>query len=71
MTILGPTNLPAEAAVDSSRMYAKNLTTFLAHLASDGSIQLDLEDEITRESMLSHEGRVTNERVLAKLGEAA
>ncbi len=69
--ILGPTNLPAEAAVDSSRMYAKNLTTFLAHLAHDGSIQLDLEDEITREAMLSHEGRVTNERVLAKLGEAA
>jgi NAD(P) transhydrogenase subunit alpha len=46
-------------------MYAKNLVTFLKHLIADGQLQLDLEDEITSGAMLTHEGRITNERVAA------
>jgi NAD(P) transhydrogenase subunit alpha len=44
-------------------MYAKNLTTFLKHLAPEGEVVLDLEDDITSGAMLAHEGRITNERV--------
>ena len=44
-------------------MYAKNITTFLQHLVNDGSIALDLEDEITRGALLTHENRIVNEAV--------
>ena len=44
-------------------MYARNLTTFVKHLAPEGELVLDLEDEITSGAMLTHEGEITNERV--------
>jgi H+-translocating NAD(P) transhydrogenase subunit alpha len=68
VTVLGPTNLPAQAAHDASRVYARNLAALLQHLVKDGAVKLDLEDEITRGALLTHEGRVANEAVRAKLG---
>jgi len=68
--VLGPTNLPSEAPAHASQMYARNLTTFLAHLMQDGSLQLDLEDEITAGTLLTDAGRVVNERVAALLAAA-
>ena len=63
VVVLGPTNLPAELPVNASAMYAKNLTTFLRHLCSEGKLVLDLEDEITRGALLAHDGEITNEAV--------
>ncbi len=64
VTVAGPTNLPSEAAHDSSNMYAKNVVTFLQHLIDDdGGIELDMEDEITSGALLTHRGAVWNERV--------
>ena len=68
VTVLGPTNLPSQAAHDASRVYARNLAALLQHLVKDGAVQLDLADEITRGALLTHEGRVANEAVRAKLG---
>ncbi len=65
VTILGPTNLPSDVPANASQMYSKNLTTLLGHLMGESGIALDLDDEITRDSMLTHEGRITNERVRA------
>ena len=50
-------------------MYAKNVTTFLKHLISGGSLDLDLEDEITSGALLTHEGKIANDRAreLAKV----
>jgi NAD(P) transhydrogenase subunit alpha len=61
--IAGPTNLPAQASFHASQMYAKNVTTLLLHLTKDGRITLDLEDEIVRETLVTHEGEVTSARV--------
>jgi H+-translocating NAD(P) transhydrogenase subunit alpha len=61
--ILGPTNLPATVPYHASQMYAKNLTTFLLHLVKDGQLRVDTEDEITRETLVTHEGAVVHERV--------
>ena len=36
VTLLGPTNLPAEVPYHASQMFAKNVATFLAHLLKDG-----------------------------------
>ena len=68
VTILGPTNLPSEVPAHASQMYAKNLATFLAHLLDDGQLQLDLADEITRETLAAHEGQVVHSRLREVLG---
>jgi NAD(P) transhydrogenase subunit alpha len=47
VTIVGLTNLPGEMASDASRLYARNVQALLAHLAPDGELVLDWEDEIT------------------------
>jgi NAD(P) transhydrogenase subunit alpha len=64
--ILGPTNLPSDLAFNASQMYAKNLVTFLLHLLRDGKVELDLEDEITRGALLTHQGAIANEAVRAR-----
>ena len=63
VTILGPTNLPAEVPNHASQMYAKNVITFLNHLLKDGEIQLDLSDEITRDTLLTHDRQVVQSRL--------
>jgi NAD(P) transhydrogenase subunit alpha len=68
VTILGPTNLPASVPYHASQMYAKNISTFLLHIAKNGRIELDTPDEILVETLLSRDGRVVNPRVLTLLG---
>jgi len=67
VTIIGATNLPSDIPSNASQMYAKTLTTFVAHLVKDGKLELDLEDEITRGAMLTHEGRITNEAARSRV----
>jgi NAD(P) transhydrogenase subunit alpha len=67
VTVIGHTNLPAEIPANASQMYAKNVVTFLKHLVSEGRIELDLEDEITRGALLTHQGRVENDAVKSRL----
>lgn len=64
VTILGPTNLPSTAPYHASQMYAKNITTFLLHLVKEGRLEFDLEDEITRDTLLTRDGKVVHARVL-------
>jgi len=68
VTVLGPTNLPAAVAHDASRVYARNLATLLLHLVKDGKLHLDLEDEITKSALLTHDSQIVNAAVRAKLG---
>jgi NAD(P) transhydrogenase subunit alpha len=44
-------------------MYARNVTAFLLHLVKDGKLQINLEDEITRETLLTRDGEIVNQRV--------
>ena len=65
--ILGPMNLPSAIPKHASEMYAKNLATFLIHLKKtvldDGELSPNVEDEIIRETLITHGGQVTNDRV--------
>ena len=63
VTILGPTNLPSMIPYHASQMYAKNICTFLAHLVKDRRLTVNQEDEITRETLVCHEGQVVHARV--------
>ena len=47
VTILGPTNLPSSMPYHASQLYARNVTALVNHLAPEGELQLDFEDEIT------------------------
>lgn len=64
VTILGPLNLPAEVPHDASQMYARNISTFLLHLVKDGQLAINLDDEITRETLIARDGAVVHPRVL-------
>ncbi len=63
VTIIGWFNLASTVPYHASQMYARNITAFLLHLVKDGKLQLDLEDEIVRETMLTRGGEVVNPRV--------
>jgi proton-translocating NAD(P)+ transhydrogenase subunit alpha len=47
VTILGPTNLPSSMPYHASQLYARNVTALVQHLAPEGELELDFEDEIT------------------------
>jgi NAD(P) transhydrogenase subunit alpha len=68
VTILGPTNLPSTVPFHASQMYAKNSAAFLLHLLRDGEVAIDLEDEITRETLVTRGGEVVHPRVREALG---
>jgi H+-translocating NAD(P) transhydrogenase subunit alpha len=61
VTIVGSTSLLSDMASDASRMYSKNVTEFLGLIAPGGTMALDLEDPIQRETLVTHQGRVHHE----------
>jgi H+-translocating NAD(P) transhydrogenase subunit alpha len=63
VTIIGTYNLASSVPYHASQMYARNLSAFLLHLVRDGRLELNLEDEIVRETLLTKDGEVFNSRV--------
>jgi H+-translocating NAD(P) transhydrogenase subunit alpha len=47
VTIVGLTNLPSTMPFHASQLYARNVAALLQHLAPDGELALDWDDEIT------------------------
>jgi NAD(P) transhydrogenase subunit alpha len=68
VTILGPLNLPSTVPYHASQMYSRNIMAFLKHLAPEGELKMDMEDEITRDTLLTRGGDVVNPRVRELLG---
>jgi H+-translocating NAD(P) transhydrogenase subunit alpha len=63
VTIIGQINIATDVPYHASQMYARNITAFLLHLAKEGKLQINLQDEITRETLLTRDGEVVNQRV--------
>ena len=53
--IVGLTNLPSTMASHASQLYAKNVAALLQHLAPEGELKLDWEDEITAETCVTRQ----------------
>ncbi|CAI8038137.1 NAD(P) transhydrogenase subunit alpha part 1 [Geodia barretti] len=68
VTIMGPTNLASSIPLHASQMYARNQLSFLRNIVKDGDLNLDMSDQITRDSLLTHNGEVVNNRVREMLG---
>jgi NAD(P) transhydrogenase subunit alpha len=68
--ILGPENIASSVAYHASQMLAKNIMALFDHLVDmDGRLVINPKEEITWNSLLCKDGRVTNERVLELLPE--
>ncbi len=65
VTILGPTNLPAEVPYHASQMYARNIANFVLHLARDGRLEPDWQDPIVSETLVARDGQVVHPRLVA------
>ena len=58
VTILGPLNVASTLPYHASQMYARNISSFLLYLVKDGALRLDFEDEIVRDTCVTHAGEV-------------
>ena len=68
VTIIGAINVASGVPYHASQMYARNVTAFLLHLVKDQKLQLNLEDEIVRETLVTSGGDVVHPRVREVFG---
>jgi NAD(P) transhydrogenase subunit alpha len=71
ISILGPLNLPSTAPYHASQMYGSNIAAFLKLMVKNGELTMNREDEIIRETLVTHGGQVVNPRVNELLGMAS
>jgi len=65
VTIMGPVNLASTIPFHASQLYSRNIANFLNLLVKEG--RLNLEDEITRSTLVTYEGEIVHPRVKEKL----
>jgi NAD(P) transhydrogenase subunit alpha len=63
VTIIGAFNLANGVPYHASMMYARNVTSFLTHLIKDQKLNLNLEDGIVSETLLTRGGEIVQARV--------
>ncbi|MBF0485198.1 MAG: Re/Si-specific NAD(P)(+) transhydrogenase subunit alpha [Candidatus Omnitrophica bacterium] len=66
--IIGLANLPGKAAVDASEMLGANFVNFIEHFwnKEKNSFELKMDDEIMKGCLITHNGKVVNEKLTAK-----
>ena len=65
--IYGPLNVPSTVSGHASELYSKNLLNLLTLLVKDGKITIDLEDQILRDSLVTHGGEIVSATVRNKV----
>jgi NAD(P) transhydrogenase subunit alpha len=71
VTIIGAGNLPSTMPAAASAMYARNVSALLLYLVKDGSLTVDLDDELQRGVVITHEGRVVHPALAESAGGTA
>lgn len=61
VSIIGESNLPSLLPINASQLYATNISTLLQHLADNEGFNLDLEEEITKGSLITYQGETVHE----------
>ncbi len=67
--VCGRMNIPGTVPVHASWLYATNMREYVKNLYNGGPGEPDLEDEIVRRSLVTHEGRIVHEGTLKAMGE--
>ena len=64
VTVIGNTAYPSSLPADASKMFGTNVLNFISLLIKeDGSLNLDFEDELIRETCVSHQGEFVGKRL--------
>jgi H+-translocating NAD(P) transhydrogenase subunit alpha len=63
VTIVAPENLPASMPAGSSAFYARNISALVLGMVKDGNLNLDFGDEVTKATVITHDGAVVAEPV--------
>ena len=67
VTVIGPRNIPSSLAYNASRLYSKNISSFLLAMTEDGRLEANPEDEIVSATQVLREGEVPNEEIRTRL----
>ena len=67
VTIIGESNLPSLLPLNASELYAKNIQAFLLHLATKDGFKWELEEEITKGSLVVHNGLIISKAIPVSL----
>lgn len=71
VTIYGPLNVPSTVSGHASELYARNLLNLITLMIKDGALNIDLEDQILRDSLITHGGEIVNATIKDKLAGGA
>jgi len=63
VSIYAPLNVPSQAPLHASEMYARNLYNFIDPMLDDGTLKWDWDDEIIAGSVLTRDGEIINDMV--------
>lgn len=66
--VIGAVNLPGEIPVHASQLFGKNVANFLSLMVVDGKLDIDVDDDVIRQSVVARGGDVVNNRVREALG---
>lgn len=67
VTIVGTTNIPSTMPNDASQLYSRNIFTLLALIAKEGTLNLDMSDEIIAGTTLVKDGEIVHAPTKAAL----
>jgi H+-translocating NAD(P) transhydrogenase subunit alpha len=67
VTINGPLNLPSTMAPQASQTYSRNITSFLLAMLKDGTLNIDLKDDLIRAPLVIQRGEVLHQATKAAL----
>jgi proton-translocating NAD(P)+ transhydrogenase subunit alpha len=67
VTIAAPLNLPSTMPQHASMLYAKNVLALLTLLIKDGTLTLDMNDEVARGVCVTRDGEIVNDAVRSRL----
>jgi H+-translocating NAD(P) transhydrogenase subunit alpha len=67
VTIVGAGNLPATVPTAASNAYSRNVSAVLLHMVRDGTLAVDLDDEIQAGVVITHGGKVVQQATAALL----
>ena len=68
VSIIGNSRLSSDMPSDASKLYGKNILNFLQLIIDkDGNLNLNFEDDLVKGTCITHDGKITNEKVAASL----
>ena len=63
----GTKNIPGTMPTSSTSMFSKNVFNFVENLVADGRVNLNLDDEIIRATLVTRDGKIVHEGTLESM----